>query len=121
MTGALDAEMRQLAVDLAQELGRSLTFVEVTSTFDATTGETTETTTETQLAAVPPQNFRFDQIDNSLIEAGDAVIGLPAQAMPVAPTTDDRVKMNGATWKIVQVAPVASGDKDALYEVQVTQ
>jgi len=121
MTGALDTEMRQLAVDLAQELGRSLIFVKVTSTFDPTTGETTETTTEAQLAAVPPQSFRFDQIDSSLVEQGDMVVGLPAKTVPAIPTTEDRIKMDGETWDIVQVAPVPSGDKNALYEVQVRQ
>jgi len=121
MTGALDSTMRGLASDLAGRLGKTVTYVEVTESFDPATGQTTTTTTETQLAAVPPQSFNFDRIDDSVIKAGDAVVTLPVLDMPKEPTTDDRLKMDGTTWQIVRVKPVASGENFALYEVQIRQ
>lgn len=121
MTGALDAEMRALADDLTSEFGKTVTFVEVSKTFDPSTGSTTETTTETTLASVPPQDFAFSEMDGSLIQQGDLVIGLPAKTVPVEPTTQDRLKIDGDTWQIVAVRPVASGEQVALYNVQVRQ
>ena len=119
MTGALDAEIRPLASNLAREFGKTVTFVQVSSSFDPSTGSNTETTTETSLAAAPPQSFRVENMDNSLIEKGDLVIGLPALDISIEPTTQDRIKIDGDTWSIIQVAPLFSGELAALYNLQV--
>jgi len=119
MPGALDAEMRQVASDLAGELGKTVTFLQVEEVFDPSTGTTTTNTTETELTAVPPQDFRFEQMDGTLIQSGDMMLGLPAVDVPVRPTTEHKVKMDGSTWSIVAVRPQASGEEIALYQLQV--
>ena len=120
MTGALDSTFRPLAVDLARQFGKTVTLVRVTgSTFDPSTGQTTETTDETTFAAVPPQAFSFDRIDGSLVQSSDTLLGLPALSVPAAPTLEDKVKLDGHTWSIVQVQPTYSGELVALYQVQL--
>lgn len=123
MTSAIimgrEARRRNSWPRAVDRVGKAVTFVQVSETFDPATGSTTETTTDTAITAIPPQDFRFEQMDGSLIQSGDLVLGLPAVDMPVEPTTEDRVKMDGDIWSIVAVRPKSSGEQDALYQVQV--
>ena len=121
MTGALDSEILPLAKELADEFGKAVTLVSVSETFDPATGNTTTTETTHLVNAVPPQAFNKSRIDGSLIQAGDTVIGLPAQPLSDPPTTEDKLRFDGGTWTVVAVDPIYSGEQVALYNVQVRQ
>lgn len=108
MTGALDGTLRGLASQLSKDLGKLVTYVDGS-------GEVPET----DIAATPPQGASAETFGSSLIEDGARSVGLPALDMPKAPTTSDRVKMDGATWQITKVDPLFSGDLVALYNVQL--
>ena len=119
MTGALDSEMLPLAKELADDLGKSVTLVKISETFDPLTGNTTATETTEAVNAVPPQSFSSSRIDGSLIQEGDTLVGLPAQSVTNPPTTEDRLKFDSGVWTIVSVDSVYSGEKVALYNLQV--
>jgi len=121
MTGALDSEMIPLAAELADDLGKAVTLVRVSETFDPATGNTTQTETTHLVNAVPPQAFSRTRIDGSLIQEGDTLVALPAQPLSNAPTTEDKLRFGGETWTVIAVDPIYSGEKVALYNLQVRQ
>lgn len=126
MTGALDAEMRELASELASELGKTVTLERITETYDPSTGQTTQTVAKSvDWAVTPPEKYALDRIDGSLIHQGDLEIAVPLKGLdlgtPPEPVEGDKVQMDGAQWKIVGIRPVASGDDYALRRLQLRQ
>ena len=116
----LDAEMRDLAVDLAEELGKSVTVEEVTgSEYDPSAGTTVETTEAHDVHAAPPVAFSVQQLDSSVVQVGDQQLSIPAASLAFEPTTDDRVLMDGETWQIKRVEPTYSGEQVALYTLHL--
>jgi len=116
---ARETRRRQIWSRAVSHVGTDVTFVQVSQTYDPSAGETVDTTDITDLTAMPPREFRFDQLDGSLIQMGDLMLGLPAVDMPAAPTLEDRVKLGDDTWNIVAVRPHYSGGQVAVYDVQV--
>jgi hypothetical protein len=121
MTGALDAEMRALAVELTDEFGKTVTLRRPgETTFDETTGESTTGSPSTQdVAATPPREYASDQIDGSLIRRGDLRLSVPAKGLTFVPAVFDQVVLDGQTWGIQRVMPKYSGEQAAMYELQV--
>jgi hypothetical protein len=118
MTGALDAEMRQVAVDLTGELGKALTVRENTgSTYDPATGTNTVTYTDHAVnGAVRSYSERL--IDGGSVQVGDLEVTLPAQSLSFEPDTQDKVTLDGEDWSIVNAAR-AYGDQVIVYRLQV--
>lgn len=123
MTGALDTEMRQVAVDLIDEFGKALTIVREEQSYDPSTGQTITTTVEVSVNASPPRDYSLARIDGTLIQAGDTVVQVAAQGLdlgtPDAPQPTDKVEIDGSRWGIVQIGKVYSGDLIALYTLHL--
>ena len=115
----LDAEMRDLAVELAEELGKAVTVQEVESEYDPVAGKTVETVTDHDVYAAPPVAFNVRQLDSSVVQIGDQQLSIPAQSIAIEPSTKDRVLMDGETWQIQRVEPTYSGDQVALYTLHL--
>lgn len=118
MTGALD-RLRGTAKRLTDKFGKSVTIVRETSTFNTSTGEETTTTTETTTNATPPADYTTARIQDTLIQQGDTVIQVPAKGLdlgdPAEPQQSDLVKIDDATWNIVQIGKVYSGELVAAF------
>lgn len=123
MTGALDTEMRALAVELTDELGKAVTLIREETAYDPSSGETTTMTSTASANATPPADFTLSRIDGTLIQQGDTVIDVPAQGLdmgtPDAPQQTDKVRIDGTKWGIVQVGKVYSGEQIALYRLHL--
>lgn len=119
MTGALDAEMRDTAKELADELGKPVTITRETSSFDPSTGDTTTTTTDYNANAAPPEQFNLDKVDGTLVQAGDVILAVPAKGLSISPNTSDKAKFDGDTYTIASVRPRYSGEQVALWELQL--
>lgn len=115
-----DTEMRDLAAELAEDLGKAVTYIRVTGEeFDPEAGETVKTTEEHDVSAVPPQSVSTRLIDGSNVKVGDMVVGVPATSLEFTPSTDDRLRIDGDDWSIVRIEPIYSGEKVAVYNLQV--
>jgi len=119
MTGALDAEMRDLAVELIDEYGKAITVVRESTSFDPATGETTTTTTDHLVNSAPPEDFAFSRIDGTLIQQGDTVVQVQAKSLTITPLDSDKIKIDGDNWNVVQVGKVYSGELVALFVVHL--
>jgi len=118
MTGALDAELRQVAVDLTGELGKALTIKEYTgATYDPATGSNTPSYTDHAVnGAVRSYSERL--IDGGSVQVGDLEVTLPAQSLTFEPDTQDKVTLDGVDWSVVN-AGRAYGDQVIIYRLQV--
>lgn len=112
------AEMRQVADGLIGELGKSATFRRVSSEYDPVAGETTETTEDTPVS-VALEAYSVRQQDSTLVEAGDLQATVPAQLLEDAPTTSDRLLIDGEAWSIQRVEPVYAQEQPVIYQLQV--
>lgn len=120
MTGALDAKARATAERLINKFGKPITIRRTSSTYNPATGSTTETTADHSGNAAPPSPYEERLIDGSLIQVGDMRVTVPARSLSIVPsTTTDTVVMDGATWQLVRVMPLFSGELVATYELQV--
>lgn len=123
MTGALDTEMRDVAVELIDEFGKAITVIRESQTYDPATGQTVTTSTEVPVNAAPPRDFTLARIDGTLIQQGDTVVQVAAKGLdlgtPDAPQATDKVEIDGTRWGIVQIGKVYSGDLIALYALHL--
>ena len=69
-------------------------------TYDATTGTVTQTPTATAVGLIF-EDWREDQIDGTIIRAGDRKAMVRAVQITGAPTTDDTVTINSKLWAVI--------------------
>ena len=115
----LDARHKNVAAVLARRYGKAVTLRQVSETFNPATGQTTTTTTDFPAQAMPPKDFSTAPLADTLIEAGDTVVDVPALGLGVVPTTQDKAVFDGTTWTIVQVGKVYGGEDVAVFRLQL--
>mgnify|MGYP006445372685 CR=1 FL=1 len=121
-----DKLFKRMAVDLAKQFGKDITLRRTDSTFDPGTGQTTETNFDFLIRAHPPKDFTTDEIADTLIQQGDTVVDVPAASVDMtatgasggaAPTTSDKLLMDGFTWTLVDVGRAYGGSDVAIYRL----
>lgn len=119
MTGALDKKMRATAERLVDKFGKAITLRRTTSTFDPSTGTTSESTTDHSVnAVIEPYAERL--IDGSLIQVGDMQVTVPAKSLSIDPdTSKDSVILDSVEWTLVRVEALYSGEQVATWALQV--
>lgn len=124
MPGELDQDLRDVARDLVDRLGKEVLLQRVFTAPNPGTGGTTNVIEkEVKRTATPPRDFTQARIAGTLIEAGDTVIQVPALGLdmgkPEEPRQGDQVVMDGETWSVVQVGRVYSGHLVVLFTLQL--
>lgn len=119
MPGALDQQMRALAVDLINEYGKTIKLTREITTFDPSTGQTVTTETDYSVVSTPPADFSRSRVDGTLIQQGDMYIEIAAQGLAIAPEDTDKVTIDGQVWSIVGISPVYSGELVTMYGLQL--
>ena len=121
MPGKLDGVMVPLAKKLIGDFGKTVTYKQLSSSYDASTGKTTSAETASSAVIAPPAPYRQNRIDGSTIQNGDVTSSVAASAIAFVPAIGDRVDLNAVDWQVVGVNPVFSGELVALYELQLRQ
>jgi len=111
-------DMRQVADGLIGDLGKSATFRRVPSSYDPVAGETTENHEDTPVS-VALEAYSVRQQDGTLVQVGDLQATVPAQLLDDAPTTSDRLLIDGEAWSVQRVNPVYAGERAVIYQLQV--
>jgi len=121
MTGKLDKRMRALGQRLVGTYGKSVTLRRTTSSFDPSTGQTTESTTDYATSGVL-ENYADSRTDGTLIQTGDLQVTVPALNLSVTPDQEtDSLMIDSEAWTIVNLSRIYSGEQQALYQMQVRQ
>lgn len=102
----LDVDLRQAALDLIQEFGRTADFDVGGTPFS-----------DVQIS--PAFNFSDRYVDGELVQRGDVVVFLAAQDAPLTPELAETVSFDGTTWRVVRFDEIYSGDLVALYAIHL--
>lgn len=100
--------------------GFDATHRRVTRTYDPATGKNTVSNADTTVKITPPSPYDQRRIDGTLIQLGDQRIMI-SSASGVVPQSADLFVIGGATWQVVAIFPIVSGESTAAYEVQLRQ
>lgn len=118
---ALDTEMRQVAFDLIDEFGKTLTYnMNLADTFDpATGGVTAGSPASVNRKSIPPYKYEDQYIDGDLIRVGDMQTGVAALGLTFTPEKQMVVNFDNLNWDVKAVNPIYSGTQIALYILQL--
>lgn len=123
MATDLDNDLLQEIDTLIQsEVGTDATFKVVTSGGVYTPGTSTaspEVTSDEVWKIAPPQPYSTFLVDGDLIQSGDLQTITSAQGIPFTPLASQRMVFGGATWRIISVNPIRSGDLICAYDLQL--
>lgn len=121
MPGKLDSVMVPLAKQLIGDFGKTVTYKVRTNSFDVDSGKTTFTETESSAVIAPPEPYKQNRIDGTVVQQGDVMTSIAQSAISFVPKISDRVLLNSVDWEVVGVNPVYSGELVAMYELQLRQ
>lgn len=119
MTGKLDSTFRPLAVNLISDFGSTATWTRQTSTFDPSTGKTTDADTSYSVVISPPAPYNNRRVDGTVIQVGDTMAMLAAEGLAFTPTIGDYLTHKTIRWQVVGLVPIYSGELISAYEVQL--
>jgi hypothetical protein len=112
----LASPLRKVASKLMAKFGGTATIRRVTpGIYDPTTGTISETTADTVVRGVL-QDVNLREV-NELIQAGDKRLLIAAADTPAAPTTADRVIIEGRTLQVIQVQTIEQDNTAITYEL----
>lgn len=110
-------EAAEAASEMLEEFGAPLILIrEIEDDFDPIKGETIEVPDLQISTTGVTRLYRKTLIDGTLIMQGDKELILDPKE---APTTQDRMLIDGKEWQIVGVEPVAPASVVLLYFVQI--
>ena len=106
------APIKAVADSLIAEFGKTAVLVSTETTgpdFDPVVTETAADITLVEL------DYSLTNRNESLVQAGDKLFLVQAEA---APSLDDKIRLDGVDYNMVQVQPLAPGPVTILFEVQ---
>jgi hypothetical protein len=112
-------------VPLAEQLiddtfGFTATHRRVTRTYDVATGKNTNSNADTSVKITPPAPYEQRRIDGTIIQIGDQRTMISSKA-GIVPISADLFIIGGATWQVITILPIVSGEQTAAYEIQLRQ
>lgn len=117
MTGALDAEIGPLAVELIAEFGKALTLIRVSEgAYDTATGLTTNTEASETVNGIL-EDYKPYELANGLALTGDKKATVAASGLTI-PALTDGLTIDGVRYSLVSVGTIYSGELPALYILQ---
>ena len=113
---SLASALSKAAGKLVDKFGGEVTLRTVTpSAYNATTGTSGETTSDTVLQGVL-QDVTLREVGD-LVQAGDKRLLIAATAVAAAPTTADRVIVGGRSLQVIEVRTVEQDNTAITYEL----
>ena len=100
------------------DMGMQVTVEYVTTTYDPATGADSETITQVDVMAAPPTRYTEEEPDGSVVLSG-SLLDVPGRSLAVAPSTADRVVIDGDTWAITEVERKFVNDEIGLYRLHI--
>lgn len=108
--------LRKVASKLMAKFGGTATIRRVTlGAYNPTTGTAAETTSDTAVRGVL-EDVNLREV-NDLIQAGDKRLLIAAADTPAAPTTADRVIIEGRTLQVIEVRTIEQDNTAITYEL----
>ena len=113
---ALAGSLRKTATKLMSKFGGDVTLRTVTpGVYNPTTGTASEATSDASIKGVL-QDVSAREVGD-LIQAGDRRLTIAAADVNAAPTTADRIIINGVTYQVVRIATIEQDNLPITYEL----
>ena len=118
---ALDVSISPKVLAIIERLGKTAVFMNFTEeVYDPTVGERIQgNATEYSLKVIPPYEYALKYIDGDIVKVGDMQTGVPASGLEFTPRQGMKVTVDEIVWQIVRTNPIYSGERIALYMLQL--
>jgi hypothetical protein len=115
----LDIRARATADKLIGKFGKQVTLTRITEgTYNPDTGELSGGSTTTQTVAALVKDFNGIELLSGVIQVGDRKIKISALQV-TEPQIGDTVTIDSLVYNVLAVKSIWSGEKVAIYELQV--
>lgn len=115
----LDIRARATADRLIGKFGKQVTLTRVTEgTYNPDTGELSGGSTTTQTVVALVKDFNGIEILTGAIQAGDRKVSIAA-LNATEPQIGDKMTIDSLDYNVLSVKSIWSGEKTAVYELQV--
>lgn len=118
-TTALDDRLIPKTAELVARLGRSARFTVPSGSYDPSTGAVGVAEAYHTHKVTPPDEYEDRYVDGDAIQEGDVRVYLPSLGLAFTPQMGQTVLMGAEEWDAISVAPIYSGRRIALYEIQL--
>ena len=118
---ALDVRLIPKVLEIVERLGKRVTFtVAPPAAYNPDTGEAAQVAAATYSKKVsPPDLYHESLVNGDNIRKGDVRVWLPAGGLEFTPVINASVTIDGTVWTVMDVQPVYSGEKIAIYGLQL--
>jgi len=118
MAAAIYSNAQATAKRLIAAYGQPVVLTHVASTvYDPATGSATQTTIDETVMVVEKSNSEKDADNSAILNSAKVLIMSPDVVSP--PAVDDRITMEGKSYKVVNVNPVSPGGLVINYELEL--
>ena len=115
----LDIKARATAYRLITSFGKQITLTRVTEgTYNPDTGEMAAGSTTVQNVFALIKDYNGIELMSGVVQAGDRKVKIPALGN-TEPQTGDTVTIDSMVYNVIAVKTIWSGEKAAIYELQV--
>ena len=112
----LATPLRKVATKLMSKFGGDVTLRTVTlGVYNPTTGTASETTSDVTIKGVL-EDVNAREV-NDLIQAGDRRLTIAAADVTAAPTSADRLVIQGQVFQIIRIATIEQDNQPITYEL----
>ena len=118
---ALDISLSPKVLDIIDRLGKTVVFHNYTEeVYDPTVGERIQgNSTDYSLKVIPPYEYALKYIDGDIIKIGDMQTGVPSSGLEFEPRQGMKVTIDEIVWQVIRTKPIYSGERIALYMLQL--
>lgn len=122
----LDDRLIPRTLALIEKYGKLMTFaLPDGGTYDPTSGAITGDSSSSSSSysysqkATPPEAYVEDMIDGENVYKGDMRVWLPAHQLAFEPQVNMTVTIDATVWNVMNVEPVYTGERIAMYGLQL--
>lgn len=121
MVTSLDTKLVPKSADLVELYGKAVTWSVTTgAAYNPASGTVSGgSTTNHSVKVTPPEPYASRYIDGDLVRTGDARVYIAAESLAFTPAEGQKLTIDAATWKVVRVNAIYTGESIALWEAQV--
>lgn len=118
---ALDIKLSPKVLSIINRLGKTAIFHNYTEeVYDPTVGERLQgNSTDYSQKVIPPYEFALKYIDGDIIKTGDMQTGIASSGLEFEPRQGMKVTIDDVIWQIIKTKPIYSGERIALYMLQL--
>lgn len=117
----LDIKLSPKVLAIINKLGKTAIFHNYTEeVYDPTVGERLQgNSTDYSQKIIPPYEYALKYIDGDIIKVGDMQTGVASSGLEFEPRQGMKITIDEVVWQIIKTKPIYTGERIALYMLQL--